>query len=161
MLKVYDVSVSFVEVPIEQASLTIFVSGCPRKCKSCSWENLSQSVYDLSIEEFENLLIKKQGKCTCVCFLGGEWNNDFIDYLKIANNKGFKTCLYTGADVIEDIDSEVLQILNYIKTGHYDESKGNLHNPQTNQKFYELNGGRISNEVKFWEVYQKTADIQE
>ncbi len=55
---------------------------------------------------------------------------------------GIKTCLYSGNDD-ETAFQHVYDLLDYLKTGHYDEKLGGLDCPMTNQRFYRLENGRL------------------
>ncbi len=125
------------EVP-DEISMAFSISGCPLRCKNCH----SQETWDknfgkpLTKELFEKYIQQKY--ITCVLFYGGEWDIDYlIELLKIARNKGLKTCLYTGLE-IDELDKKLLQYLNYLKTGRYIEKLGALESKNTNQKFINL-----------------------
>ena len=55
---------------------------------------------------------------------------------------GIKTCLYSGNDDVTAFQY-VYDLLDYLKTGHYDEKLGCLDCPTTNQRFYRLENGRL------------------
>ena len=124
------------EVPGE-ISLALSISGCPLRCKGCH----STETYDtnfgekLTYEKIDKLLNKH---VTCVLFYGGEWNpEELIKFLKYINAKKLKTCLYTGYE-LDFIPKEILNELDFIKTGSYNASLGGLNNKNTNQKFISL-----------------------
>lgn len=130
-LKYLGSAIVFQEVPNE-ISLAINISGCPYKCKGCHssylWEYKGRYVSD----DIEDLINCHDG-ITCVCFMGGDQNeqelNTLIDFV---HSKGLKVCLYTGRD---DIPSNIRN-LDYIKIGHYSDDLGGLNSPTTNQRFY-------------------------
>lgn len=67
---------------------------------------------------------------------GGEWyQKELINRLKFAQESGYKTCLYTGEETIDD---EIKKHLTWLKTGKWEEKKGGLDNLNTNQKFIEI-----------------------
>ena len=143
---IYDRQVTFSEVP-DYISYTFFVAGCPMKCKGCSWEGKFSSKTEMNLSEYKSILKSQVGFCDAVCFLGGEWEEDIVEYLKIAKEMGFKTCLYTGKDKLE---KEIMEQLNFVKLGSYQEKKGGLMKETTNQKFINLDENK---EVKFYGIY--------
>ena len=131
------------EVPGE-ISIALAVWGCPMNCKGCSWseQNKATDHYTLEEEDFRKQLDVNEGFVTCITFLGGEWCEDLVKYLGMAQEYGYKTCLYTGRD---DVSEEVKSKLNYLKVGKYVESLGGLDSPTTNQKFINLDTGEVQN----------------
>ena len=143
-MKIYDYDVTFVEVPTE-INLTFYVYGCKLNCKNCSWLFANtDSVYELSIEDYKDLLEKYKDKATCIVFLGGEWEENIIDYIKLAQ-KDYKICLYTGLTYNELLNQypDIIQYLDYLKTGRYIERLGNLDSPTTNQQLLRLTDNKI------------------
>ncbi len=133
----YDFHVVLQEVPGE-ISLCFTISGCPLRCEGChspflwkkgSGEKLTKSMY-------EDILDRYHGFASCVIFMGGEWyKKELIDHLKYAKEKGYKTCLYTG---LEMVDEQILKHLTWIKTGRWDKTLGGLDSKMTNQQFIEV-----------------------
>ena len=81
----------------------------------------------------------------CLIFMGGEWHQKkLVKLLKLARVEGYKTCLYTGE---EDINSEILEQLDWIKTGSWEISLGGLDCINTNQKFKEVKTNKILNHL--------------
>lgn len=138
--------VTLQEVPCEIA-FCISVFGCPLKCKGCSWEGEIEHRTFLLEDLKQNLEKYKGGLVTCICFLGGEWEKDFISYLKLCQSYGYKTCLYTGRDEIAD--EKLLANLDYLKVGHWDARLGGLDSKTTNQVFLNLKTGEKLNKY-FW-----------
>ena len=60
--------------------------------------------------------------------------------LKIARGANLKTALYSGRDR-EEIETEIILHLNYLKVGKWDKTKGPLQSPTTNQKMYNIDTG--------------------
>ena len=80
---------------------------------------------------------------SCVLFMGGEWEEeDLIKKLKIAEDNGLNTCLYTG---MEDVSDEIKNHLTWLKTGAWIAELGGLDNPKTNQKFIEVKTNKLLN----------------
>lgn len=145
-MQYFTKSIVLQEVPNE-ISLAFTVAGCPNNCKNCSWKNTIEKypLFELTNDLFENLIQKYVGYVSCILFMGGEWCEDLIDKLRISKKNNFKTCLYTGLE-LKYVKDEILSNLDYIKTGRYIEELGGLDNPNTNQKFIDLNTGQILNE---------------
>ena len=128
--------ITFQEVP-DEVSLSFLITGCPMRCKGChsptSW-NINKWIELNLLEEikpYKNLI-------TCVLFLWGEWHRDeLIKNLKICEDLWFKTCLYTWLEHIDD--DEIIWLLDYIKYWSYKQELWWLDNPNTNQRFYNLN----------------------
>lgn len=131
---------TFEEVPFE-ISLSLGISSCPNHCKGCSSPWLQEcGGIPLTIDELSALL-NKHPFVTCVTFLGGDYN---LEYLKLllfkCQNLHKKTCLYTGAT---HVDESIYMYLDYLKLGPWIESKGPLSSPTTNQKFYQIVNGKL------------------
>ena len=123
-MEILTTMVTLQEVPTE-ISYCICAYGCPLKCKGCSWygETTHRS---FTLEDMERVLTK--------------YKNGIISH-------GFKTCLYTGRDNVEDED--MLAKLDYLKYGHWDASLGGLDSKTTNQVFLNLKTGEKLNNY-FW-----------
>ncbi len=139
-MRIFENIISFLEVPGE-TSLTLGVSGCPCKCPGCSWAAEDTTGEIVTLEEFSSMLSYYVGTVTVVTFLGGEWFPELKDYLKLAKEFGYKTCLYSGQDSVE-IQTE---LLDYLKTGDYQEKLGGLESEKTNQKFIDIKTGECLN----------------
>jgi hypothetical protein len=49
--------------------------------------------------------------------------------------------LFSGLNAMSDHEG-IMSYLRWLKVGHYDETKGGLSNPLTNQRFYEILNSR-------------------
>ena len=137
-LKYQGYSIVFQEVPNE-VSLAINISGCPYKCRGCHSKYLWDYKGNNVVDDFSDLLSMYGGLITCVCFMGGDQNgHELIQCIEMAKQRGLKTCLYTGADAIGDVDSRIVRQLDYIKVGRYMEDAGGLDSMTTNQHMYDL-----------------------
>lgn len=133
-------TVGTLEVPNE-ISLIYTLSGCPLRCAGCHSADLRNPKLGqrLDPETLAVILDRYAGLATCVCFLGGEWMSDtLIELLKLAREKGFATCLYTG---LEAIDDAIAVHLDYLKLGPFLSDRGGLDRPGTNQRFLDLRSG--------------------
>ena len=141
-----DFQVVFQEVPGE-ISLCFSISGCSLRCSGCHspllWkEGIGKELTDAVFSEIVN---RYKGFASCVLFMGGEWHlKKLVKNLKLARVEGYKTCLYTGE---EEINSEILEQLDWIKTGRWEKSLGGLDSIITNQKFKEVKTNRILNHL--------------
>lgn len=131
-----DTQICFQEVPGE-ISLAFTMIGCKLHCKGCHSAELWNYTKgkELTLDDFKYIVNKYKNLVTCILFFGGEWNEDFNDYLIYAQYLGYKTCLYTGLD---DIPDSVKKDLDYLKVGRWIEELGGLSSKTTNQRFYDL-----------------------
>ena len=134
------------EVPGE-ISLCFTISGCPLRCDGCHspflWKEGSGS--KISKKAYGDILHRYFGFATCVVFMGGEWHpEELVFYLKYAKEQGYKTCLYTGLD---KVNQKILDHLTYIKTGPWMAELGGLSSKTTNQKFIEVKTNRVLNHL--------------
>lgn len=145
MLKFYNKQVVFQEVPNE-ISVSFSIAGCPHNCPGCSWKTAVQSLIEhkLTDEYYCGVLNQYRGLASCVLFYGGEWDEDLIHKLRLAQDMGYKTCLYTGLNY-EKVNPEIIKHLDYIKVGPYVAALGGLSSPTTNQKLINLKTNEILN----------------
>ena len=136
MAILYDTyDVTFAEVP-DEISLSISITNCQGRCKGCHSPHLRENTGENLLLALPHLLDKYKGLVTCVCFLGeGNDGAALIEAIKIANDAGYKTCLYSGNDVCE-IYKYVK--LDYLKVGPYIQELGGLGSLTTNQKMYRI-----------------------
>lgn len=142
----HDFQVVLQEVPGE-ISLCFSISGCPLQCDGCHspflWKKGSGK--ELTQKAYAAILRQYSGLGTCVVFMGGEWHkNELITKLGYARAMGFKTCLYTGE---EQVDDGILEQLTWIKTGKWDRKLGGLDRKTTNQKFKDVKSNTILNHL--------------
>ncbi|MDG6258441.1 anaerobic ribonucleoside-triphosphate reductase activating protein [Glaesserella parasuis] len=134
------------EVPNE-TSLAFLISGYPLGCKGChsieSWKLGSGQI--LSETYLQQRLVQYQGLISCVLFMGGEWlPEQLLQRLQLARQFGLKTCLYTGLE-LEQLPPEILAVLDYVKTGRWIAELGGLNCITTNQRFIDLQTGKVLN----------------
>lgn len=140
MLKYLFKSIIFSEIP-EEITLGISISGCQIHCKGCHsrelWEDKGTQLTRRNLEE---LILSNDG-ITCLLLLGGEHDIDSLInlfyYVSVTFPK-IKTAWYCGLDMIPKDKKEILDYLDYVKIGHYDEELGGLTSPKTNQRLYKL-----------------------
>lgn len=130
-------AVTFSEVP-DEITLCISISGCTIHCQGCHsrelWEDKGTT---LTLDELQRLLDKHKG-ITCVCIMGGEADIDTLTELFQYAYRKVKTAWYCGLDLIPKHKLGILQYLDFVKTGHYDQELGGLDSPTTNQRFYKV-----------------------
>lgn len=148
-------SVLFQEVPNE-TSLTFFIAGCPMKCKGCHSPELRKNVgTDLTEDHLGYLLDKYNNLITCVCFMGGDWNDTALVVLlnKIKTDyPEIRTCLYTGRNKLNN--KKLVSLCDYIKYGPYIEKYGPLTSKTTNQVFLDVKNNKNLNYL-----FQKERDV--
>jgi anaerobic ribonucleoside-triphosphate reductase activating protein len=82
---------------------------------------------------------------SCVLFMGGEWHEEeLIHKLKLAQELGYKTALYTGED---DVSVSLKRYLTYLKTGRFIPQLGGLTSPTTNQRLINVSTGECLNHL--------------
>lgn len=151
MLKYVDSKIVFSEIP-DEITLAINISNCPIHCRDCHskylWEDIGTL---LTINEINRLLVKNSG-ITCICFMGGDSDVNYLNNLakaiKTSSNYDkfpIKLAWYSGQDSIDTMID--LEYWDYIKIGPYIQSKGPLNNPNTNQRLYRID--RLENK---WEL---------
>lgn len=138
MLKYVDTQVVFAEVP-DEITLAISISGCPCHCKGCHSAYLAEDIGEELTHKVIDTLIRSNNGITCICFMGGDSNPLYIDFLAEYIKKHYpniKVAWYSGKDTLYDkLD---LWDFDYIKLGPYKEEYGPLDKRTTNQRFYKV-----------------------
>lgn len=151
MVKYYNTMVVFEEIPNE-ITLAINITNCPCKCVGCHSQYLWEDVGEELTFETLNKLIEKDKGITCICFMGGDGDVDYINSLGEYMRKNFKdlrVAWYSGRD--EMSEKIVSKNFDYIKIGHYDMELGPLNNKTTNQILYKVENGELNNITElFW-----------
>lgn len=142
MLKYLYCKEIFKEVPGE-ITLGISISGCQIRCIGCHSRDLWEDKGTLLTQECLEHLLKEHQGITCVCLFGGEHDIDSLIELFMYAHKKVKTAWYCGLDRIPDNKKGILQYLDYLKLGHYDQELGGLDSLTTNQKLYLVNNGKL------------------
>lgn len=156
MLRFVNYDIVFREVPGE-VTLAINLSGCPHRCKGCHSPHLREDIGEVLDEDaISHLLEKYCSAITCVCFMGGD-----ADYEKVADSAAFiriktdgriKTGWYSGNNSLPERLS--LRHFNYIKVGAYVERLGGLDVPTTNQRFYRIENGKMTDVTSSFQLNQ-------
>ncbi len=144
MLRYKDTNIVLQEIPGE-ITLVFTITGCSLNCKGCHspylWKKGTGN--ELSDDFIIELINKYKGIISCVLFMGGEWESDLVNKIKLCNDYGLKTALYTGLnlDEVESSNKELLTALSYIKVGRWIEELGGLSSITTNQRLINLKTG--------------------
>lgn len=139
MLKYFNFDIVFQEIPNE-ITLALNISNCPCRCPGCHskflWNNVGT---ELNITEYDRLLSSVMRDITCVCFMGGDAEPEYIDMLAEYTKRHFKQIKvgwYTGRTIVSKAVD--LEWMDYVKVGPYIKHLGGLKSPQTNQRLYEV-----------------------
>lgn len=151
MLKYLNTEVTFAEVP-DEITLCINISNCPCHCKNCHSSYLAEDIGEfLNLQHLTNLIDSNDG-ISCVSIMGGDINPEEVNSIAqdIKNYySNLKVAWYSGRQKLSDeID---IENFDYIKLGPYEEDKGPLNNPNTNQRFYKVKNSKLIDIThKFW-----------
>jgi anaerobic ribonucleoside-triphosphate reductase activating protein len=141
-----DMQIVLQEVPSE-ISICFTITGCKLNCKGCHSPHLWKkgSGEKLIRDKYLQILQTYKGFASCVLFMGGEWQKkELVQNLKEAKKMGYKTCLYTGLD---EVDNEIFSELTWLKTGCWNQELGGLEKVTTNQKFIEVKTNKLLNHL--------------
>ncbi|MBD0776972.1 anaerobic ribonucleoside-triphosphate reductase activating protein [Maribacter sp. ANRC-HE7] len=141
-----DIQIVLQEVPGE-ISICFSICGCKLRCEGCHspilWKEGNGR--QLTRDVYENTLTTYKGLANCVLFMGGEWHQtELLGYLDFARLEGYKTCLYSGEECVDDA---ILERLDWVKTGKWITELGGLDSPRTNQKFIEVRSNKLLNHL--------------
>lgn len=154
MIKYTDAQIVFSEIP-EETTLAINLSNCWFKCPKCHSPWLWKDVgYKLTMEALDSLIKKNIEGITCVCFMGeGHYEQKYINararYIKM-HYPQLKIALYTGRSTMPP--KLRLEYFDYVKIGPYNEKKGPINKPTTNQRLYTIVDGHVKKDITylFW-----------
>lgn len=151
-MKYVSTEVVFVEIPNE-ITLAINISGCKIRCPDCHSKYLWDDIGDELTTDALNTVIEENDGVSCVCFMGGKFNEikKLLEFIQ-NNYPSLRAAWYTGESELPR-DNGLLELLDYIKIGPYIKDKGGLDNKGTNQRMYEVisdkNGRRILNDITY------------
>lgn len=138
MLKYTTAQVVFREVP-DEITLAINISNCPIRCPDCHSKELWEDIgTELTQEELSKLISKNNG-ITCVAFMGGDSDPDYVGLLAKITKKHYpelKVAWYSGRDTLDG--NNYVEYFDYIKLGPYVKEEGALDSPNTEQVFYKV-----------------------
>lgn len=130
--------ITFNEIP-KEISIVFSIPGCGGRCKGCHSPFLHNASNGKKLDEIDYIKILEDNQflATTVLFLGGDWDDELINFLKIAKRYNFKTALYTSLRY-EQIPFKLKYNLNYLKVGEYIDGLGGLESVLTNQRLYKF-----------------------
>jgi anaerobic ribonucleoside-triphosphate reductase activating protein len=146
MLRFQSYDIVFQEVP-DEVTLAINLANCPNGCKGCHSPHLQQDTGELLTESaIDTLLAEYGGAVTCICFMGGDADPHEVDrlarYVRTMSRDRLKTAWYSGKSRFPD--SCALSSFDYLKLGPYVEQLGGLQSTTTNQRFYRVDNGQLT-----------------
>lgn len=139
MLKYVDTKVVFAEVP-DEITLAINISNCPCQCKGCHSPYLTEDVGKPLTPTALRILLKSNKGISCVAFMGGDSNPEYINrlakWVRINEFRDLRIAWYSGR---QELSADInLENFDYVKLGPYIEELGPLTSETTNQRFYEV-----------------------
>jgi anaerobic ribonucleoside-triphosphate reductase activating protein len=153
MLRYASFDIVFQEIP-KEVTLAINISNCPNNCKGCHSPHLRENIGEILDEHIISAWIADYGHAiTCICFMGGDAEPREVEYLATFIQTCFcrkiKTAWYSGKD---DLAADIaVSSFDYIKLGAYREDLGGLNVPTTNQRFYSIENGAMTDRTNwFW-----------
>lgn len=150
MVKYVESKVVFEEIP-DKVTLAVTISNCPFSCKGCHSDYLQTDCGEVLTNEVIDKLIEDNKGINCFLFLGDGNNINELCHLSSHIKEKYSnisTAVYSG---YPDKLLEYMAVFDYIKTGGYIESCGDLTNPNTNQRLYKWNGETFEDVTKlFW-----------
>jgi len=153
VLKYVNTSIVFQEIP-DEVTLAINISNCPCHCPGCHspylWQNIGEPLTPLVLDQ---LIGEYGGDITCICFMGGDAEPDYVNTLARYIHKGhpqFKVAWYSGR--IRIPSSVKKSDFDYIKVGPYIRHLGCLKDKTTNQRLYKHSVGDDFTDItfRFW-----------
>ncbi len=138
------------EIP-DRVTLAVEITNCQGSCPGCHSPFLRRDIGEELTEEALDRMIEDNFGVNCLLFLGE--GNDRQALLRLASHlrrawPGVETALYSGR---EDIEDELKEAFDYVKTGPYVEELGPLNENTTNQRLYHR-GEDITS--RFWRKKQ-------
>lgn len=149
MLKFSSYDIVLQEVPNE-ISLCFTITGCQLACEGCHSEYIWNPDYgeDLTPELFRKLILRYRTTISCILFMGGEWRiQELLQLIRTAKSEQLKVALYTGLNIkqVQRKYPQLLEELDFIKTGKWISKLGGLSSRTTNQEFLDIRSGEILN----------------
>lgn len=153
VLRYTEIGMSHKEVPGE-ASLCIYLSGCPNHYHGCHYPELRDPSYvDPLAPVFDVILDLYLGQASCLCLLG-EGQDATTDRAELAacaqsaHDRGMTSALYSGRNC--EIE-EWMGAFDYVKLGSYVAKRGPLSLATTNQRMLrQCRNGWLDITERFW-----------
>ncbi|MCR5049978.1 MAG: anaerobic ribonucleoside-triphosphate reductase activating protein [Paludibacteraceae bacterium] len=150
-MRVASFDIVFQEIPGE-VTLALNLSGCPCHCHGCHsphlWEDIGEP---LNEELLDGLLARYGSEITCVAFMGGDQDPDYVAQMAKYVRKRqtmtdyrqpmLRTAWYSGRmnfPITPLVSNQPISQppFDYVKLGPYIEALGGLKSPTTNQRLY-------------------------
>lgn len=137
-IKYVNTAVTFREIP-DEITLCINISNCNIHCKYCHskylWEDTGE---ELTLEALHNLIKVNKG-ITCICFMGGNYEELSPLIISILEYTNIKIAWYTGLDIVNALKAiGNYDRPHYLKVGSYCSKLGGLASITTNQRLYKI-----------------------
>ena len=151
-MKYVNSSIVFQEIP-DEVTLAINISNCPCRCPGCHSSYLwADTGSELTTDTIDSFMREYGSDITCIAFMGGDAEPGTVDILSAYIHRTYpaiKTAWYSGRqELAKEID---INNFDFIKLGPYQEDRGPLNNPNTNQRFYQVTNGKLVDITnKFW-----------
>ena len=137
----------------DEITLAINITNCPCKCPGCHSKFLwDDNGTELTVEVLHKL-IKENDGITCVCFMGGDAEPEYVNTLAKFVHREFpelKVAWYSGRQRVPSIVCK--SDFDYLKLGPYIEHLGCLKSKTTNQRLYKRASGDDFQDItsSFW-----------
>ena len=138
-IKYTNYQVVFREIP-EEITLAINITNCPNRCVGCHSPELQQDIGDILTPNVLFGIIEAHEEITCVLFLGDGGNIKEIVSLIRKCKLVFTTLkfgIYTGDNKVT-IDNDIIDNVEYLKIGEFDDELGGLDMATTNQRLIKI-----------------------
>lgn len=154
MIKFYNTEVVFEEIP-DEVTLAVNITNCQNNCPGCHSSYLRSDIgHELDFKTIDELIAKNDG-ITCFCFMGEGNDKESLkkDILYIKENyENLKVGLYSGR---ENVETTLMEYLDYVKTGPYIAELGPLNKRTTNQRLYKREESLVGDDwvditERFW-----------
>lgn len=138
-MKIVNYEITFAEIP-DEINLCLNISNCPNRCNGCHSSYLRSDIGTiLQLDDIDTLINNNKG-ITCICFMGGDAEPNYINklgrYIK-SKYKDIKVAWYSGKSKINN--NIQFDNFDYIKIGPYISKLGPLNSRTTNQRLYKIN----------------------
>ena len=140
LVPVYSTGITLNEIP-DKVAFFIELGNCKAGCKGCHSPHLHKPVRSMTLEDLCKLANQAVDiGANAIVIMGGTTNELSLDILHQLINALAEIApvgLYSGSDdAVLNFKVGNSTNLTWLKTGSYQETKGGLLSPDTNQRFY-------------------------
>jgi anaerobic ribonucleoside-triphosphate reductase activating protein len=151
-MKYVSFDIVFQEIPGE-VTLAVNIANCPNRCEGCHSPHLREDIGEALDETVLAAWLERYGNAiTCLCFMGGDAAPHEVErlaaFVRSAADRKIKTGWYSGKAALPAGIS--LSHFDYIKLGAYVERLGGLDKPTTNQRFYRIENGTMTDRTEMF-----------